>query len=211
MSDKNELKLALLIAVVLLAAGVVSYAAYPVKSPDKPVRVMLTAAGQKNVLFDHQVHQDEYGLECSDCHHSIAEKKGMPEQACGSCHKADGAFKPALGKKGMFDHETHSQDLGLSCQDCHHMYDEQSGGEPQACSACHMDTGDEDMPSLEDACHKQCIGCHADMGSGPTTSNCNECHKPRMRKDAFHDQCTGCHEDTGAGPVMADCTKCHGY
>ncbi|NOY67979.1 MAG: hypothetical protein GXP53_00590 [Deltaproteobacteria bacterium] len=210
MSDKNELKLAVLIAVVCIAAGAVSYGAYPVKAPDLPVRVMLEATG-KNVLFDHKVHQDEYGLECVECHHSITGKKGKNEQACGACHKSDGVFKPALGKKGLFDHEEHIEDFGLSCQDCHHMYDEQSDGKPQACSECHMDTGDKDMPGIEDACHKKCISCHKEMEAGPTTSDCNACHKPRMRKDAFHNQCTACHEDTGAGPGMADCKKCHGY
>lgn len=211
MSDKTEMKIAVFIAFLLFVVGVVSYAAFPPNRPERPVRLMLEVHGQKNVLFDHQGHVDNFGLECNACHHAIAEKKGRSEQACGTCHKAGAAFKPALGKKGMFDHAMHSEDLGLSCKDCHHMYDEQSGGAPQACSACHMQTGDQDMPSIEDACHKQCISCHQDMGSGPVTNDCSACHKPRGRKDAFHNQCAGCHEDMGAGPVMSDCKKCHGY
>lgn len=220
MSDKNERKLAYAIAVICLVVGIVCYAALPAKSPEVPVRVMYPCTGD-DVLFDHATHSEGYGLSCQDCHHEIAaeanpgqksaEQKEAAYAACGSCHTGDSSYTPALGKNGLFDHDTHSQYYGLSCTDCHHMYDPQSGTSPQNCNTCHMETGDEYMPSLTDSYHQQCIGCHQDFGVGPTTQNCNDCHGPRKRTDAFHDQCTGCHESMGAGPVRDDCAKCHAY
>ncbi|MFW5930742.1 MAG: cytochrome c3 family protein [Desulfosalsimonas sp.] len=214
MSVKKELKFAYGAALVCLVVGIVSYSIIQARSPEEPVRVFYDTTGE-NVLFDHMTHSEGYGLECMDCHHKIAWEdgdNGDMEISCGSCHEEDGSYTQALGDEGIFDHDVHAEDYGLSCTECHHMYDdEDSGDAPQNCNACHADTGDEDMPSLTDSYHQQCIECHVDFDSGPTTENCNDCHQARGRTDAFHDQCTECHEDMGTGPAESDCSSCHGY
>lgn len=215
MFDLKKRKLAYGIALVCLIAGVVCYAALPAQSPEEPVRVMFEATGD-NVLFSHMIHSEDYDLSCTECHHKVAWEQDHGEDtgkadSCGSCHTGESEHAPALGDEGLFDHETHSEYYGLSCTDCHHMYDPESGDSPQDCGACHMETGDEYMPSLTDSYHQQCIGCHQDFGTGPTTGDCNACHEPRKRTEAFHGQCAGCHENMGSGPVKDDCQACHGY
>ncbi|MCF8110427.1 MAG: cytochrome c family protein [Desulfobacteraceae bacterium] len=213
MPVKKELKFAGAAALVCLIVGVVSYGVIQARSPEEPVRVFYECTGE-NVLFKHMTHSESYGLECMECHHKIAweggDKEGQ-EISCGSCHTGESSRKPALGEKGIFDHDVHAEYYGLSCTDCHHMYDQSSGAAPQNCNACHADTGDEYMPSLADSYHRQCIGCHEDFGTGPATEDCNACHKPRNRTDAFHNQCRQCHEYMGAGPTENDCQRCHGY
>jgi len=213
MSLKNELKLVYGLAIVCLVVGVFCYSSLPAKSPEPPVRLMFKTVGG-NVLFDHQTHSDAYGLNCKDCHHAYDDTAAKEPVACGSCHKADGQYVPAIGENGKFDHEAHSMDMGLACNDCHHNYYEEDGGEPQLCSDCHEPGVEDDfMMGRAQAFHKQCIDCHVDFGAGPASDDCAGCHSPRKRTKAFHDQCIGCHEDYGVGPggTDADCKKCHGF
>lgn len=213
MSENKERKIAYGIALACLFIGIICYSLLPAKTQEQPVRVMYECTGD-NVLFDHMAHSRQYGLECADCHHESAmqENEGKQEAAsCGTCHTGESAYKPALGEQGLFDHDTHSQYYGLSCTDCHHMYDPESGSSPQNCSACHAETGSDYMPSLTDSYHQQCIGCHENFGAGPASRDCTACHKPRKRTEAFHGQCAGCHEKMGAGPAEQDCQSCHGY
>jgi hypothetical protein len=213
MSLKNERKLIYVVAIVCLAVGVFCYASPTAAPPDSPVRMMFKSVGG-NVLFDHQTHDDSYGLACLDCHHTQEAGSTEKPSDCSACHKTDGKYVPAMGESGKFDHDVHSNDLGLACSDCHHDYDESEGGEPQLCSDCHEPGGDDDaMLNRKDAFHKQCIGCHEESGNEPGKNDCAGCHEPRKRADAFHTQCINCHEDVGAGPAGGDddCKKCHGF
>ncbi len=212
MSSKNELKLVYVLAIVCLIVGIFCYN-LPAKSPEIPVRQMFKTVGG-NVLFDHQAHSDEYGKDCADCHHAYNEEKGDAPDSCGSCHHADGKYIPAFGDNGKFDHDVHSDELGLSCNDCHHNYDEEDGGEPQLCSDCHEPGVEDDfMLGRTQAFHQQCIGCHEDSDVTPGKDDCAGCHEPRKTSEAFHKQCIGCHEDFGVGPSGADsdCKLCHGF
>ena len=69
MSLKNERKLIYVVAIVCLAVGVFCYASPTAAPPESPVRLMFKSVGG-NVLFDHQTHDDSYGLACLDCHHT---------------------------------------------------------------------------------------------------------------------------------------------
>ena len=53
MTSKKELLPALSLTLVLLVVGVISYAAFPAKSPDQPVRLMFKGVAGK-VLFTHK-------------------------------------------------------------------------------------------------------------------------------------------------------------
>ena len=215
MSSKKELLIAFLVAGICLVVGVVCYGMLPEKTPETPIRLFFPGVGG-NVLFGHQTHASDpkYGLDCQDCHHDykeVLDASGKPE-ACGLCHTKDSEYVPALGPKGMFNHDAHSGDYGLSCNDCHHNYTEGDTSGPDPCTACHLPgMGDEDMPGEKAAFHQQCIGCHENLGISPGAKDCSACHKPHKRMDAFHDQCIGCHTDKGRGPTKSDCKTCHGY
>lgn len=84
-----------------------------------------------------------------------------------------------------FAHNQHVE-LGLSCKDCHHVYEKgknvldeaklEQGNQAIRCSACH---GPRFRIDLEEAFHDQCIGCHRrsqkeKKKTGPRF--CGECH-----------------------------------
>ena len=58
MFSKKELMLAYGVAVVLLVIGAISYAAFPLKGPHEPLRLMFEVAAG-NVLFNHKIHTVE--------------------------------------------------------------------------------------------------------------------------------------------------------
>ncbi len=88
----------------------------------------------KAVVFHHQLHTDEYGLECDSCHNEVfAMKSGTAEQSpfftmkslykgqyCGKCHDGETAFASNtlcntchIGKKGynrLMGNASHSQE-----------------------------------------------------------------------------------------------------
>jgi hypothetical protein len=211
MTSKNELKLAVGLLVVCLCAGILGYAALPAKTAEVPLRRMFEASNG-GVLFDHQTHSEAYGLYCEDCHHAFQEAGKESPGSCNECHTSESEHQPALGGKGMFNHDAHAQEYGLYCNDCHHNYQQGDPQEPQHCTVCHRrGEGDAMMPGRKDAFHMQCMGCHEDFGAGPLSTDCAGCHGMRDRTDAYHTQCMGCHEDFGAGPGNEDCSQCHAY
>jgi hypothetical protein len=123
METKKRTKLASSLAIILLVTGVIAYAAFPMKTPDQPVRLVLRNIGG-NILYDHKKHasEDGYGIKCKDCHHDMEDDKSKPT-ACGECHKPSG--EDALRRADAF----HQQ-----CKGCH----EDNGMGPVECSGCHM-------------------------------------------------------------------------
>jgi hypothetical protein len=121
MGMKNETALAYAVAFVLLAAGIVCYAAFPERPPEVPIRIMFENTAGK-VLLDHKGHASEegYGIACKDCHHDIEEEGAKPE-ACSSCHDPDAEIK--------LPEAFHKQCIG-----CH----EEGGSGPVECSGCHL-------------------------------------------------------------------------
>ncbi len=119
MSSKRDLKVAIILMIVFMISGIICYASFTPPAPDEPVRIMFQNKGGK-VLFTHQVHTEDLGYSCDDCHHE------------------------------MEDEDTYS------------------------CLGCHEAEGDEDLPSRADSMHDQCKGCHEDVDSGPV--DCNSCH-----------------------------------
>jgi hypothetical protein len=123
MELRKERIIAYWIAIVLFVVGVVCYAAFPQKTPEQPLRIMLENTGG-NVLFDHRGHasEDGYGIECDSCHHDIEEKGDKP-QACGECHLTEADDSP---KRSDAFHK--------QCKGCH----EEDGTAPVKCSGCHV-------------------------------------------------------------------------
>ncbi len=147
MASKKELKVAYGLIAVLLVVGVLSYAAFPAKKPEVPVRLVYKAVAGK-VLFDHAKHTSAngYALACTDCHHHPP-MDDSALRACGDCHNL-----PPENAKGKQVPET--------CLECHDAQD------PEVTDTVMLNRGD--------AFHAQCIGCHKDYGAGPV--KCNDCH-----------------------------------
>lgn len=138
MTPKKELKIAYCLILILFFVGVISYAAFPAKTPDQPVRIMYKSVAGK-ALFDHKTHLDDsgYGIACVECHHHPEE----PEEGqtafvpCSNCHQT-------LAK---------GQKYPESCLDCHEA----------------EDLEESEMIKKSDAFHSQCIACHQDVEAGP--------------------------------------------
>ena len=127
MTSKKELLIASILAVVLFVIGVVSYAAFPPKSLDQPLRIMFKCIAGK-VLFDHKIHTADsgYGFACNDCHHNLEEDETEPE-ACGACHEPVSEDEDTPNRADAF----HSQCIG-----CHQEND--TGPMEKDCALCHV-------------------------------------------------------------------------
>ena len=125
MTSKKELVFAFTLTVVFFAVGIISYAAFPEKKPEQPVRLMFKGVAG-NVLFDHKTHMSDsgYGIGCSDCHHNLEEGETEPE-ACGACHEPQSEDEDVPGRKDAF----HNQCIG-----CHN----ESEAGPEECASCHV-------------------------------------------------------------------------
>jgi len=125
MVSNKELRMAYGLAVVLFIVGVVSYAAFPAKTPDRPVRLMFQSIAG-NVLFDHKTHTGAsgYGLSCRDCHHTLEEGE-TEASACIECHEYE-SEDPGMPKRSDAFHQ--------QCMDCH----KQIEAGPKECASCHV-------------------------------------------------------------------------
>lgn len=129
MFSRQELKLTVVLAICLLAVGVLSYAAYSPPAPNPPLRIMFDVTAGK-VLFNHQLHSSEagYGLTCLDCHHTMEEGDTAEDvQACDECHDPDEGDEDTPKLVDAF----HQQ-----CAGCHEEYG--AGPTEKECSACHV-------------------------------------------------------------------------
>ncbi|MFH1980787.1 MAG: cytochrome c3 family protein [Pseudomonadota bacterium] len=138
MTSNTHLQIAYRLAIVLLVIGVLSYAAFPAKGPDTPVRLVYkTMAGK--VYFDHKTHLADkgYGLACLDCHHHPTDDSDAALQIanCGTCHA-----KPEQ-----------MENTAKACNECHDSSDYDLS----------------EMLVRADAFHNQCISCHKEFGKGP--------------------------------------------
>ena len=142
MAPGKHLWLACGMATVLLIVGVLSYAAFPAKAPDQPVRLMFEG-GSGKVLFDHKAHTADsgYALSCEQCHHHPAGDKSA-YRACGDCHRVpeEGLHIPrACGDchdpadlEG-FEMKRAGEAFHKQCIGCHR----EAGAGPEACASCH--------------------------------------------------------------------------
>jgi Zn finger protein HypA/HybF involved in hydrogenase expression len=127
MFSKKELTLAYGVAVCLLVIGVISYAAFPLKAPQEPLRMMFNVTAG-NVLFNHKIHtvEEGYGLSCEDCHHELLDDESEEPQACGECHDPEEGDEEVPKRADAF----HQQ-----CAGCHEDYE--AGPAEKECTLCH--------------------------------------------------------------------------
>jgi len=147
MTLKKELQYVYGLAVLLFVVGVLSYAAYPKKAPDPPIRLMFSAIAG-NVLFDHKTHSADtgYGLSCQDCHHhSEEDEPSVP--VCGDCHSPP-AEGETVNQTCLECHEAEEVEdtemiikradtFHLRCIGCHQEFEAGPQEGPEHCSSCH--------------------------------------------------------------------------
>ena len=123
MTSKKDLTIALSLAILFLATGIICYASFPPPVPKEPVRLMFKNAAGK-VLFGHSTHAENYDLSCVDCHHNIEdEDQDQRVYNCSECHESTGD-EAMPGRADAF----HTQ-----CKGCH----ENAGTGPVECNSCH--------------------------------------------------------------------------
>ncbi len=125
MAFNKELRFAFILAVVLFIVGVISYAAFPLKAPEQPIRIMFKSIAG-NVLFDHKIHStvSGYGISCRDCHHML-DQGSTDAQACIQCHEPN-SEDPSVPKRSDAFHR--------QCINCH----QQIEAGPKECNSCHV-------------------------------------------------------------------------
>jgi hypothetical protein len=142
MTPKRELQTAFSLIIILFVVGVISYAAFPAKPPDQPIRIMYDSVAGK-ALFDHKTHfsMSGYAIACTQCHHHPPDPENLQDAIlkCDYCHQTL--------EKG--------QNWPKSCLDCHDK----------------ADLEDSKILKKSDAFHAQCVECHKEVGSGPTDCN----------------------------------------
>jgi hypothetical protein len=131
--------------------------------------VIVSPASVGTVEFAHQMHLEDLGIPCAECHHETnAAKLQMP-------------------------HEEYLEDFWMDCTTCHH--ESETPACPQSCSTCHHSAphsiADETM-SAKVVIHQSCWTCH-EVATGPdATRNCAICHQAPvdspLQETVQHDQ-----------------------
>lgn len=164
---------ALYVIIVLVALAVVA-----------GVTVSLVANSvEQPILFNHQLHLEEAGLECTDCHLYAVDgiRATIPNlDVCGECHEepltesTEEARVAEYVRDGVpipwrrvywvpdhvyFSHRRHTAIAGIACETCHGNVGDET--DPLARPLLRLDMND-------------CMGCHVDAG---VTNDCVSCHK----------------------------------
>jgi hypothetical protein len=94
-------------------------------------------------------------------------------------------YKKDIKGPVAFNHQQHSEDYGIQCEECHHEYQDgkniwQEGMEVKKCIACHdpqKKQGNADR--LNNAFHKNCRNCHKDIKDDDKAPyrKCSGCHQ----------------------------------
>jgi hypothetical protein len=147
MTSKKHRMIVYGVAVQLLVVAIVCYAAFPVKKPEEPIRLIYQTNVGK-VLFDHKTHTGEkgLGLNCFDCHHHPpddeaalaacgqchlpAPEEGVVPESCLECHDASDVEDSEYPKR--------SDALHRQCWQCHEEYEQGPTSGSDDCSKCHM-------------------------------------------------------------------------
>jgi hypothetical protein len=162
----------------------------------------------KSLKFSHQKHVKDEGIECSDCHTSIAqstkaEDRNLPgKYVCQTCHDVEDENNctfchvdkdnlqswPNPVRQFYFNHQRH---IKMDCKKCHAGIEKSiAGGDgkylpsPQLCNSCHNDV----------AVSMECLECHP-----ATTKFRPDSHIPTWSREHIIQVRAG----------MSDCAHCH--
>ncbi len=89
-------------------------------------------------------------------------------------------------KPVKLSHKRHSEEYGIACDNCHHLYQEgtnvwKEGDSVQKCAVCHDPAEDQgNVIKLQSAFHRNCRDCHKEMtqeGREAPYKKCTDCHR----------------------------------
>jgi len=122
-------KIAVVLLIVSLVAGVLAFYARDARTPpEDPVRVFYPSKGGA-VVFDHKAHVAREDGTCTVCHHYDGDEE--EKQDCRTCHEEnDIPIMDAYHQKGE---DYADDDSYQSCMSCH----EAKGRDPKNCRGCH--------------------------------------------------------------------------
>jgi hypothetical protein len=139
---------------------------------------------------------------------------------CGSCHKADKAYReaPSPCVECHRDHDPHKGRLGDKCADCHSetgwrdaRFDHDKTKFPLAdahakvaCDMCHAGDRYKHTPSTCQACHRI-----NDVHGGRYGDKCETCHTPKKWKDLAFDHDHDTDYPLTGRHVKVACDACH--
>lgn len=157
---KNSYIPVTVIVAALCLAAAAGYVLFPREKEEVPTRVVMENTGGR-VIFSHQVHAEEYGFECTDCHHDDIEQETF--LSCGTCHPRDYDDTFRVEHQKAFS----SEDACLRCHD----------DIPEGPTLAVEDRPyTEDIPMRLDAFHGQCMTCHEENGGPTEDDSCYACH-----------------------------------
>ncbi len=200
--------------IILILSGIVILSSFLfINAQDTP-------SLSKSPKFSHQKHLKDGGMECSDCHASIAqstkaEDRNLPgHDVCQNCHDVEDDKNctychvdeenlqpwPTPDRKFYFNHQVHSS---MGCEKCHAGIEEVDTGagrfipSQQSCNACHNGL----VATME------CLECHPlttqfrPDNHVPAWSREHAVHVRAGISDCGHchtnNYCQECHESTG--------------
>lgn len=111
---------------IIAVLAVISIIGYSMKSSGSPIRVLFKTNGGP-VVFDHKVHEEDAGIECSICHHELDTDEKIMN--CRQCHNAVSEDYGSICE----DRPIHKQCIGANCIDCHN----KEGMDTTDCKSCH--------------------------------------------------------------------------
>lgn len=148
--------------------------------------------------WGHKKHQEDYGVDCRECHHKNTEIEPEP-QNCADCHEpgAPTNKKAEEGTPPNLADAVHAR-----CLTCH---EEMFAAKAKGCAQCHT------QKAVRDILPKEGL-----VKLNPMFTNCAVCHGLPAEKlipgrmDAYHKLCMGCHEKEKKGPYGKEqCAQCH--
>ena len=180
MRARPRTKLALAMATLIIAGGLVVARAR--SEGQTPASAAAAASVEKvgDVPFDHTIHAGKYGIPCLDCH-AFADRSpvaGIPSgRKCMGCHNFVDKEKPAVAK--LASHVEAGEPLRwlrvFSIPDFVYFSHRMHVRANVACAECHGD-----MASMKTVVQGQpftmgrCLGCHQQRNA---THDCLGCHK----------------------------------
>jgi hypothetical protein len=119
--------------ILIIIFAIIGIIGYSLSNASPPVRILFKSKGGY-VIFSHQAHVKDYGLEkCLDCHHNIASPASLnmssSEWNCSSCHNEASTEYANICE----DRAPHRQCIGAKCVECH----TSMGLNPKECTFCH--------------------------------------------------------------------------
>jgi hypothetical protein len=164
------------------------------------------AAGvnQSGLSFDHRLHVEDVGIECTDCHGDVASSTSLHEtlrpamSVCADCHDVEDVdlcgdchlepdnptgYEGLVSTVDLFSHASHVGDM--ECAKCH-------GGAPEYSAR---------------PVKSECRSCHLTVAN---LEDCSLCHsKGRENVPESHEGMWEYWHGVAAGSDVEDCTDCH--